>query len=319
MVDKNIKLKEIKRLNSPLTFKNYKAYDNDGNSLKCVENSSKVIFLNEPKVGILDDNEILKNAPNSKKAARIRLSKGDGSFSDKLLVNNSLPWVLGFYYVVLISLMIPIFIKRNIFGISIFIILVIIPLFYLYYIFSLKKYSDVDKEVKDGEFKTKNSSKYSNKKSDNNSSKKSSLNNVKVKTEDSFEDSNNNSFKSYENNVIELKELFDIKEENVRKLVEKRFEPPQITYDKFIVNIDNAHNVFYNQFDEAIDIINLASYSDKMKVELENKIKSLDLIIKQIENLTNELLINNESKEDVEDIKNLVDDLEDLINSVKDY
>ena len=54
--------------------------------------------------------------------------------------------------------------------------------------------------------------------------------------------------------------------------------------------------------------------------ELEHKIETLKSLIDQIEDLTNELVINisSDSKSN-DDVKDLIDDMENLIESVKEY
>ena len=71
----NSKAQEIKRLTTPLTFKNSHAYDNDGNMVNCVETINDVRYILEPKEGILSDDEILKYAPKSKAASKVRLER----------------------------------------------------------------------------------------------------------------------------------------------------------------------------------------------------------------------------------------------------
>ena len=97
--------------------------------------------------------------------------------------------------------------------------------------------------------------------------------------------------------------------------------PPQLTYDKFISIIDSSHKLFYKQVDSATNIINLAAEdTPRVRNEIQAKIDAMHTIIDQIEKLTNELVINisNESDSD-EDVKNLLDDMENLIGSVKEY
>ena len=129
------------------------------------------------------------------------------------------------------------------------------------------------------------------------------------------------SLKRYEDEIYNLKVLFDIKEEVVRDLIKKRFAPPQITYDKFIGLIDSSHKMFYNQADAATNIINLAAEdTPRVQSEINNKIDAMHKIIDYIENLTNELVINisNETGSS-EEVKNLLNDMENLIDSVKEY
>ena len=42
MPNENSKIHEIKRLTTPITFKNSKAYDSDGQRVKCVESLSEI-------------------------------------------------------------------------------------------------------------------------------------------------------------------------------------------------------------------------------------------------------------------------------------
>ena len=295
----NPKSKEIKRLTSPLTFKDFKAYDSQGNLLKCSETLSDVRFIVEPKDNILNEDEILQYAPESKSASQIRLKRGFGGIKDVLCVHESLPWILGLFYVVLISIAIPVTFSKNIIGMYLILVLVILPLLYLYYIFNFKKHTKytVKKPVKE-------------------------LKKVETQVQTTVEESSGlESLKKYEKEINNLKVLFNVKEEVVRELIEKRFEPPQITYDKFISSIDNCHKLFYAQSDAALNIINLAvEDTPRVQDEIKNKIDAMKTIINQIEDLTNELVINISSSNESEDeVKNLLDDMGNLIDSVKEY
>ena len=300
MSNETPKSNEIKRLTTPLTIKDFKAYDSEGNLLKCSETLSDVRFIVEPKQNILNDNEILQYAPQSKSASQIRLKRGFGNIQDILLVHESLPWILGLFYVVLICIAVPVTFSKNIVGMYLILVLVILPLLYLYYIFNHKKYKKdtVKKQVKES------------KKVD-----------TPVSTPVAEKSSGLDSFKKYEKEISNLKVLFNVKEKVVRELIEKRFEPPQITYDKFMSSIDNCHKLFYAQSDAASNIIDLAvEDTPRVQDEIEGKIDAMKKIIDQIEDLTNELVINiSSSGESTDEVKNLLDDMENLIESVKDY
>ncbi len=300
MSNETPKSNEIKRLTTPLTIKDFKAYDSEGNLLKCSETLSDVRFIVEPKQNILNDNEILQYAPQSKSASQIRLKRGFGNIQDILLVHESLPWILGLFYVVLICIAVPVTFSKNIVGMYLILVLVILPLLYLYYIFNHKKYAKdtVKKQVKES------------KKVD-----------TSVSTPVAEKSSGLDSFKKYEKEISNLKVVFNVKEKVVRELIEKRFEPPQITYDKFMSSIDNCHKLFYAQSDAASNIIDLAvEDTPRVQDEIEGKIDAMKKIIDQIEDLTNELVINiSSSGESTDEVKNLLDDMENLIESVKDY
>lgn len=304
MTIENSKTQEIKRLTTPLTFKNSNAYDDKGNVVNCVETVSDVRYILEPKEGILSDDEILQYAPKSKAASKVRLKKGIGNSSDVLIIHESLPWVLGVFYVTLACIFVPVIYSGNKYGSLFLLILAVIPLIYLYRIFNLNSYVGVQDK------------KQARVKPESNPQKA-----VKESSPEPVSDMKVTSLKRYEKEVTNLKVLFDVKEEVVRDLIEKRFAPPQITYDKFIAIIDSSHKLFYKQVDAASNIINLAAEdTPRVQGEIEKKIDAMHMIIDQIEKLTNELVINisNETGAN-EDVKNLLDDMENLIGSVKEY
>ena len=306
MTGETPKSSEIKRLTTPLTFENSKAYDCNGELLKCSETSSDVRFIVEPRDNILNDDEILQYAPESKSASKIRLERGFGTNQDVLLIHESLPWILGLFYVIVICLTIPIAFSKNLIGMYVILVLVILPLLYLYYIFNLKRYSNNGSGSTDKKKRKVHVSQNGE--------------NAEAETPSS-KDGGIESLKKYEKEINNLNVLFDVKEKVVRELIEKRFEPPQITYDKFISLINTCHKLFYVQSDAALNIINLAAEdTPRVNDEIKNKINAMKKIINQIEELTNELVINiNSSDESAQEVNNLLDDMEHIIDSVKDY
>ena len=101
------------------------------------------------------------------------------------------------------------------------------------------------------------------------------------------------SLKRYEEEIKTLKTEYDAKEKVVVNLIEKSFTPPQITYDKFMDSVKNCSKVFNSQFDSALNIIQLTSReTPRINTELESKISNMKAIISQIDDLTNELIIN---------------------------
>ena len=127
--------------------------------------------------------------------------------------------------------------------------------------------------------------------------------------------------KQYEDEIKSLKTQYDAKEAVVTNLIEKSFAPPQITYDKFMDSVKNCTKVFNYQVDSALNIVQLTTReTPRIDTELENKITNMKAIISQIDDLTNELIINLSSNKDSNaDVENLFDDMKDLIDSVKKY
>ena len=290
------KTREIKRLTTPLTFKDYKAFDSSGGVVKYSETLSDVRLIVEPKENLLSDDEILQFAPLSKAASKVRLKRGFGNTQDILYINESAPWIIGLYYVLLICISYPIVYANISWMMVILLILYIIPLVYLYNIFKSSSYKTIE-TTKKVEKKEKTAT-----------------------TIEAVQYSGIESLKKYEKEIENLKVLFNVKQEVARELIKKRFEPPQITYDKFITTIDKSEKLFNMQADAATNIINLAAEdTPRVESEIETKIDSMKTIISQIEELTNELVINISSSESSEEVKNLLEDMENLTNSIKDY
>lgn len=297
------KAQEIKRLTTPLTFKNSKAYDCEGNLISCVETLSEVRFIIEPREGILTDDEIMQYAPESKKASEIKLRRGYGNIQDALLVHESLPWLLGLYYSILLPITMVVVYSKNSTMILIILILFIIPLLYAYKVLNVNSYRKIANKVK----KPKKT--------------KEAVIEEHAKQEVPVREGPLDSLKNYRVEINNLKVVFDVKEGVVRELIDKKFEPPQITHDKFTSMIDSCHKLFYQQVDTANSITDLAvEDTPRIRDELDVKVKNMKTIINQIEDLTNELVININSDSHTEnDVKILLDDMENLIGSVKDY
>lgn len=126
-------------------------------------------------------------------------------------------------------------------------------------------------------------------------------------------------FIKYMNQLDELKREFDLKESQTYDLIEKRFEPPQITYNRFCSVVEKFSKLFNKQLSSARSIIELASeYSPKIENELNSRIKLLKSIINKLDDLKNELVVTIDES-NPEDIDNLFDEMHELIDSVKDY
>ena len=126
-------------------------------------------------------------------------------------------------------------------------------------------------------------------------------------------------FIKHKNRIMQLKDEYSLKEKHTRELIEKRFEPPQLTYTRFIGVVDKSTKMFNTQVDSAMTMINLASeYSPKIENEVNSKIGIMEIIIDKLDDLTNELVLTMEKSSD-EDVNNLFEDMSDLINSVNDY
>lgn len=128
--------------------------------------------------------------------------------------------------------------------------------------------------------------------------------------------------KNYEKQIHELENLYKTKEKIAYELIEKRFSPPQITYDRFISVIDSCNVLFYDQLSSALNIIHIATENaPKVDEELEKRVDTLKSIVKKMDELTNELAINLtiSSEQSSDEVKDLLDDMQKLVDSVKEY
>lgn len=121
--------------------------------------------------------------------------------------------------------------------------------------------------------------------------------------------------------INNLSEEFKTKENKASQLIEKRFKSSELTYDKFKSVLTSAHENFYIQRDSALEIIDLSSHkNEKLDSELSKRINALKSILEKVNQLIEALVLDSlESRESEEDLKVLVEDMENLINSVEDY
>ncbi len=123
----------------------------------------------------------------------------------------------------------------------------------------------------------------------------------------------------YLSQLDDLNGKFASKEKSTRDLIEKRFEPPQLTYTRFISGVDKSGELFKKHSESAYTMINLADeYSPRIASEVESKIDILKSIIEKLDDLSNELILNN-NLSNKDDVDNLINDMDNLIDSVKDY
>ena len=116
-----------------------------------------------------------------------------------------------------------------------------------------------------------------------------------------------------------LNTRFHKKNQLTRDLINKRFTPPQLTHTRFISIVDNCEEVFKKQYDSAYSLITLSDeMSPRIKTELESKYEIMESIILKLDDLANELIVSMDNSSN-DDVSNLIEEMEDLIHSVKDY
>ena len=126
-------------------------------------------------------------------------------------------------------------------------------------------------------------------------------------------------YRDYKRRLDEESQRFRAKEKSARDMIEKRFEPPQLTYTRFIGGVDRSKEIFEKQSKTAYTMIELADeYSPRIAEELEAKIVILDSINDRLEDLINELLLSEDASQNG-DVENVISQMDELIRSVKDY
>ena len=125
----------------------------------------------------------------------------------------------------------------------------------------------------------------------------------------------------FESKINEIEQEYDLKQARASQLVEKMFDPDHMAYSKFTSAITKSNQLFKNQIKIAKRMVELDNGENAVvEGELEYKIKTLNTFVDKMEDLINEMVIQMSSdKEDHNEINNLFSDMDDLIDSVKDY
>ena len=126
----------------------------------------------------------------------------------------------------------------------------------------------------------------------------------------------------YKKQVEDLKKTYETKEEKVLELLEKKFPNGQMTYGRFRGEVDVCRVNFFKEAEAAENMINLSDgYSEKIADALKEKISTLQSIVVKMNDLQSELIISISNGDDGsnEEIDNLIKEMNDLIDSVKDY
>lgn len=136
-----------------------------------------------------------------------------------------------------------------------------------------------------------------------------------VSVEPSYETCDN-----YRETINDLTKKYEEKEDRVCELINERFKKSLLTHERFMRIINNSNENFYSQREIALNIIELSSEDMVLKDKIKQKISYLELIISKMRDLQTELIINNiEDKNSDENISELIDDMEALTCSVKNY
>ena len=95
---------------------------------------------------------------------------------------------------------------------------------------------------------------------------------------------------------------------------------PQLTYDKFIASVDKSTMMFNSHAEVISNILDLASQdSKKIDDELNDRFDILEALVEKIDELIDELVLSSNDDEKEGNPSNLLNDLDNLIDSVKNY
>ena len=172
-------------------------------------------------------------------------------------------------------------------------------------------YANKELYSKEAEFKIKS-----------NESKEEKINLKKESVDVKSEDGVVPAFQFYKKQFKELEEIYPQKEKNAMELIEKRFAPPQLTYNRFKRVVDDSHETFYSQLNAGYNILELSNeYSTKVEDELKNKLLVLNSIIKGLDKLSEELILNitKLETESEDELDNLFEEFSRATGSVKAY
>lgn len=141
-----------------------------------------------------------------------------------------------------------------------------------------------------------------------------------VKTEPVAPESPVEAYGHYRPIIKDLTAKYDERETKVCDFVDKHFKSSEITHQRFMTLINNSHENFYSQRNSALNIIELDSDDIILEDKIQQKISIMKMIITKMGDLQTELILNDEEDRKAdENLKDLMGDMEDLINSVKDY
>ena len=155
-----------------------------------------------------------------------------------------------------------------------------------------------------------------------NTTKSNTTSNRRSTTTTTTSNTTSQNYSYYKKQVEELKKTYETKEEKVLELLEKKFPNGQMTYGRFRGEVDVCRVNFFKEAEAAENMINLSDgYSEKIADALKEKIKTLQSIVAKMNDLQSELIISISNGDDGsdEEIDNLIKEMNELIDSVKDY
>ena len=125
----------------------------------------------------------------------------------------------------------------------------------------------------------------------------------------------------FDGELLKIEQEYNLKQSRASDFVKKIFDPSHMAYEKFLSAIQRSNQLFTNQLMVTRKMVQLdVDENELVEKEIENKINILQTFIDKMDELINELVIHlSNNKKDSDDIDNLFSDMDDLIDSVKNY
>ena len=124
------------------------------------------------------------------------------------------------------------------------------------------------------------------------------------------------------NDIVDgIEQEYDLKQNKAKELLREIFNSNYREYNKFLSSINESNKLFDIQLDVIRKIIEVDDGSKEfVGREIDNKIKILQTFIDKMNDLIDELIIHLSSdSQNSDDVSGFFEDMDDLINSVKDY
>lgn len=125
----------------------------------------------------------------------------------------------------------------------------------------------------------------------------------------------------YDAKIDQLEQEYNIKQQKAKELVDKLFDPSNMAYERFNSAIIKSNNLFNTQVGIARKMAEIdVNENPIVAKEMQSKINTLEKFIEKMEDLINELIIHlSSNKKDNDDVDSLFNDMDELIDSVKNY
>lgn len=125
----------------------------------------------------------------------------------------------------------------------------------------------------------------------------------------------------YNDALDAIDEEYEFRQQNAKELINKLFDSNHFSYNKFLSSINESNKLFNMQLDVTRKMVDVCDGKNHfVEKEIDKKIELLKTFIGKMNDSIDEMVIRLSSNEhDIEDINNLFEDMDDLIDSVKDY